>query len=142
MLMYDISILNLLSEFKIDKRILKKIIKNIFSDHHFEEVSVNLILTDDDEIIRLNKKYLDKDTTTDVLSFMLEINSQRNILEGEVYANLQQIERQANHYNVKFDNELFRIVIHGILHLVGYNDQTKKDRQQMTEKENCYLKLV
>ena len=139
---FDISILNLLSEFKIDKRLITRIINNIFVDHNFKKANINVVLTDDNDIIGLNKQYLGIDTTTDVLSFVIEMNKEKNILEGEVYASLQQIERQARDYNINFENELLRIVIHGILHLVGYDDQLIKEKQQMTEKENYYLELV
>ena len=85
---------------------------------------------------------MNKKTTTDVISFVLERDDKVMSLEGEVYANLAQIKRQAIEYEVSFKNELFRIVIHGILHLIGYDDQQISEKEEMTKQENYFLSLI
>ncbi len=139
---FDLLISSLLPEYRVDKRKLNRVIKQVFSDQQLKKVRVNVVLTDDVEIIRLNKQYLNNNSTTDVLSFLLELDNTEKFLEGEVYANLQQIERQAAEYKVNFETELFRIVIHGILHLVGYDDQSPQERKKMHEQEDYYLSQV
>ena len=72
----------------------------------------------------------------------MENDSGNENIEGEVYANLEQVERQAIEYKVASHDELNRVIIHGVLHLVGYNDQTPDQRIEMTKKEDYYLSLI
>ncbi len=98
-----------------------------------------VIFIDDEYCKNLNKKYLEHDYTTDVISFPLE--SGEHLLEGEVYINVDQAQKQASHYNVDVEEELWRLIIHGTLHLLGNNDNTSSERESMRKKENEYLKL-
>ena len=136
---FNITIVNELPQYNINEFTLKAAAKEILNDEKIKTGWLNIILIGDKLTNTLNKRYLDKDTTTDVLSFVFEKDEKTGLLEGEVYANLEQIKRQARDYKVDFCNELARVVIHGILHLVGYDDQTDNDRREMTEKEDFYL---
>ncbi len=98
-----------------------------------------IIFIDDEYCKNLNKKYLEHDYATDVISFPLE--SGEHLLEGEVYINVDQAQKQASHYNVDVEEELWRLIIHGTLHLLGDNDSTSSERESMRKKENEYLKL-
>jgi len=139
---YKINVENTFHEIYIKKDKIVDIIKIVLCEENISEAKINIILVDDNYIINLNKEFLNRDATTDVLSFNLEEDPKNQLLEGEVYANLQQIERQANDYNVSFQNELFRVLIHGLLHLVRFNDRTSEQRKIMTEKEDYYLDLL
>lgn len=121
---------------------IKEIAELVFSKEDVLKAEVNVILVDDAFIIEMNKQYLGKDSTTDVISFNFDDPADLGNLEGEVYANIQQIERQAEEYGVSFSNELFRIVVHGLLHLIGYDDASYDDKKNMTEKEDYYLSLI
>ena len=141
MFSYQINLECTLNDFLFDEDRINKIVKLILAKENVNQALVNIVLVGDKLIIALNKEYLKKDTTTDVISFILENDSKKGGLEGEVYANLEQIQRQAKDYNVTWQNELFRVIIHGVLHLVGYDDQTLEDKKQMTDKEDHYLFL-
>ncbi len=139
---YHINLETTVNRFQFDEDKVRRIIENILSTENINEALVNIIFVDDKKITGLNKKYLDKDSTTDVISFLLESNVEKKSLEGEVYANLEQIERQALEYKTTPLEEFFRIVIHGVLHLVGYDDLSPADKKNMTKKEDFYLTIV
>jgi rRNA maturation RNase YbeY len=139
---YKIKIETILDSQKLKKRLLKQAAELILSAEHVAGAEITIILVDDAYIKKLNKDFLSQNDTTDVISFHLDEIQSKDFLEGEVYANLDQIERQALDYSVSFSNELVRIVIHGILHLVGYDDQTLSDKETMTMKEDHYLSIL
>jgi len=140
-LKHEITIENIVSKCQINKVSLRRIVELVLTGEGISESVININLIDDKQIIKLNKQFLQKDSTTDVLSFVLEKDVEVGFWEGEVYANVEQVERQAKDFNVTFENELFRIVIHGLLHLIGYNDSANEEKQLMTEKEDYYLLL-
>lgn len=96
---------------------------------------INIIITSDKRITELNKKFLKHNYATDVLSFELDVEP----LMGEVYISVDTALRQAKEYKVSLLNELQRLAIHGTLHLLGYDDTNKNDREKMKELENKYL---
>ena len=139
---YQINLEATVDRFIFDEDKVCQIVEKILSLEKINEALVNVILVDDTYITKLNKKYMNKDNTTDVISFVLEKNRAKKSMEGEVYANLEQIKRQALEYKTKVMEEFFRIVIHGVLHLVGYDDQSVTDKQTMTDKEDYYLAFI
>ena len=137
---YKINIKDVKTKITKKKLKLKSLAKAVLTEEGVAQAEINIIFVDDSYIIKLNQEFLNKNETTDVISFNLE-ESDSDFLEGEVYANADQIKRQAEEYEVTFQNELHRIVIHGVLHLIGYNDHTPLEKKNMTEKENHYLTL-
>jgi probable rRNA maturation factor len=103
---------------------------------------VNIVFVNDREMLKLNTTYLRHRYPTDVLSFLLGDDSRGRRVDGEVYVNLDQAKLQASEYNVTISNEVARLVIHGVLHLIGYGDDTKVNKRQMTARENLYLMHV
>lgn len=97
---------------------------------------INIIFVNDEYITKLNKRFLGKNNATDVLSFNL---SETNEMLGEVYISAERAKIQAIEYQVSFQNELSRLVAHGVYHLLGYDDQTESERRVMTVKENKAL---
>lgn len=138
---YRISVDNIYADIKVKKRRIKDLAQIVLAKEGISKAEINIILVDDQYVIRLNQEFLNKDTTTDVLSFILTDETDDQ-LEGEVYANIEQIIRQADDYHVPFETELTRILIHGLLHLAGFRDETNKDKQIMTEKEDQYLAML
>lgn len=136
-----INIENINPKYRVKKSNIHKIIKLVFSEEKKPAAEIGIIFVDDDYIIELNKKFLDKDDTTDVLSFPLG-DSDVTAVVGEIYINLNQVEEQAADYNVSFDEEMNRMVIHGLLHLLGYRDQTVNEKNEMTIRENYFLQLL
>ncbi|MFZ5518232.1 MAG: rRNA maturation RNase YbeY [Candidatus Zhuqueibacterota bacterium] len=139
---YKIKVEDIYSQCPAEKKILKKIAEHVLSEERVMLADINIVLVDDAFIINLNKQYLNKTTTTDVISFNFEEPPDLQNLDGEVYANVEQIRRQAEEYEVTEAEELHRIVIHGLLHLIGYNDASPVDKNAMTEKENFYLSPI
>jgi rRNA maturation RNase YbeY len=99
---------------------------------------VNVIFINDRRMIELNSTYLHHRYTTDVISFLLT-EKHSDLLEGEVYINLDQTRRQAKEYKVTFSSEKLRLVAHGVLHLAGYDDATPMKRRRMSRLEDKYL---
>jgi len=138
---YKINIESIDPEIKINKRKIKFLAKTVLIREGVSQAEVNIILVDDNYIIKLNREFLNKNATTDVISFNLEDEPDAQ-LEGEIYANLEQIKRQSNDYQFTFRNELYRVIIHGLIHLVGFDDQTIEEKKIMTEKEDYYLTIL
>lgn len=101
---------------------------------------INIIFTTDKEMKELNLKFLHHKYTTDVISFPLSYDGKKT--EGEVYINVDQARRQAKGFGVSINEENARLVIHGVLHLIGYDDKNKRGRECMTRKENLYLAKI
>lgn len=88
-------------------------------------------------MLELNKKYLNHDTLTDILTFTLSGVSLPII--SEIYISVERVKENAQIHKVDFLHELYRVMIHGILHLCGYNDHTVEEQQEIRNKENFYL---
>lgn len=120
----------------------KKIIRIWLSDVIVLEYKtlgdLNIILCTDSFLSELNQKYLSHDTLTDVITFDF---SENNVLSGEIYISIDRIKENASIFGNAVYNELHRIMIHGLLHLCGYHDKSKKEKEQMTRKEDHYLSI-
>lgn len=138
---YKINIETVYPDVAIKKQQIKHLVNTVLAKEAVAKAEINIIFVDDKYITRLNQEFLNKDTTTDVICFNLDVENDTQ-KEGEVYANIEQIIRQAGDFSVPFKDELYRVVIHGLLHLIGYNDQTIEQKQIMTEKEDYYLVVL
>lgn len=101
-----------------------------------EEVSY--IFCDDQYLLEINQKYLDHDTYTDIISFD---NSLGNTLGGDIFISTERVAENADTFNVNFDEELRRVMVHGLLHFSGYLDKTEEEQKQMRLKEEEKMKL-
>lgn len=124
---------------RVAVRALKSLAALVLAGENIDRADIQINLVDDAYMIQLNRTYLKKESTTDVLSFNLSEDTPAAGLEGEVYIGLEQVKRQADDYQVTFENELQRMVVHGILHLIGYDDASIADKQIMTAREDEYL---
>ena len=100
---------------------------------------LNVIFIDDKRMTGMNASYLKHRYSTDVLSFSLAEGPARR-LEGEVYVNIDRARRQAREYRVSISEETRRLVTHGLLHLLGYDDATPPQREKMSKTEDFYLR--
>jgi rRNA maturation RNase YbeY len=90
------------------------------------------------EIRKINKKYLKHDYLTDIITF--PYNSNKKKIEGEVFISLETVKKNGEIYSTGYKMELKRVIIHGCLHLAGYNDKTNKEKELIRTKENFYLR--
>ena len=106
---------------------------------HFYEISV--IFTSDVYVSDLKKKFFLKDQWTDVIAFPLHKNKKEKI-EGEIYISMPTAKENADKFNQPYENELARLIIHGVLHLLDYSDQSYKEKQNMSQIEENILKEI
>ena len=96
---------------------------------------LNYIFCSDEYLLKINIEHLNHNTFTDVITF--EYASMP--IEGDIFISIDRIKENASEFNVSFMNELNRVMVHGLLHLLGYKDKTKEDKIEMTRKEDYYL---
>ena len=126
---------------ELDSQALVEIATKICRDHTVSAEEIGFIFVDTDYIIDLNQRYFNKSTATDVISFLLS-DPDETALTGEVYVCTDTARLQASNYAVTVENELLRLAIHGLLHILGYDDQTAGEKEEMTKKENYYLEQI
>ncbi len=100
---------------------------------------VNIIFTSDELILKINKTYLNHDYFTDIITFDDSVEDQLN---GDLYISIDSVKSNANEYHCSFDLELSRVMVHGILHLVGYSDSSENSQIEMRKKENVYIQRL
>lgn len=103
---------------------------------------LEVVYVDENGIVEINKEYLDRDYITDVISFRYDDNSDRTHIEGTLFCCAPRIYEQSLEFKTDPEQEFRRILLHGLLHLCGYTDYRDQDKQEMTERENFYLRLL
>ncbi len=103
------------------------------------QANIHLIFTDDSEIQKINYMFLSHNYPTDVITFPLESEPQ---LEAEIYISVETARRQAKEFHVSLANELVRLIVHGILHVCGYDDVNPRAVSKMKAKENFYIDTI
>ena len=103
-----------------------------------KEGDINYIFCDDDYLLNLNEQYLDHDTLTDIISFDYTVG---NELHGDIFISIERVRENAQDFNVTFDEELKRVLAHGILHYCGFKDKSEEDEQLMRQKEDEKIKM-
>ena len=99
---------------------------------------INVIFCSDNYILDINQKYLQHDYFTDIITFDY---CEGNKLSGDLFISVDSVRENSIYYHTAFDDELNRVIVHGLLHLIGYDDHTVEDIAQMRSKENYYLEL-
>lgn len=107
-------------------------IDSIIESEDKEPGEINYIFCDDDYLLEINKQYLDHDTLTDIISFDYCIG---DLISGDIFISIDRIKDNAQEYDVSFNNELLRVMSHGILHYCGYKDKTQDEQLLMRTKE-------
>lgn len=100
--------------------------------------NINIIFCSDNYILDVNIKYLGHDYYTDIITFDY---CEKNILSGDLFISIDTVKDNAQFYGTEFKDELNRVIVHGLLHLIGYDDHTPEEQKVMREKENYYLEL-
>lgn len=125
----------------VNKKTLKQLIAEIETAEGIRFHSVELVYVDEEEIIEINSEYLQRDYITDIISFRYDEDN-KDAIEGTLYCCAPRIREQSNEFNTPAAEEFYRIYIHGLLHLAGYIDQTKSDKERMTKMENTYINMI
>ena len=120
---------------QLNKSSIQGLLENILLDNKHNTGSINIIMTDDNTLRLMKKEYFNQDLYTDVIAFNIDDDP----FEGEIYISHDRIKDNAKKFNQSFENELKRILINGSLHLCWYDDQTTKEKREMTLLEENYL---
>lgn len=125
--------------FEFHEKILLEGVKYLINNEIKTIGDLSVIFCSDDYLLDVNKQYLNHNYYTDVITFDYV---EDNVISGDLFISVDRIKDNAKEYAAEVIMELFRVVFHGVLHLVGYNDKTDEEQRIMTEKENYYLKEV
>lgn len=121
------------------KRTINEWIKTVASGHAKKIGTITYLFCTDQKIIEVNKDYLQHDYYTDIITFDY---TEDDVISGDLLISLDTVRSNAEMFKVDFMDELYRVVIHGILHLCGINDQTSTEQMRMTDEENNALNIL
>ena len=113
-------------------------ISRIIESEGFDEGEINYIFCDDDYLHKINVEYLDHDTLTDIISFDYTVG---NLIQGDIFVSVERVQDNAKDYNVSFEEELKRVLSHGVLHYCGYKDKSLEDEAVMRSKEEEKMQM-
>ena len=129
---------NNLTTFAVDKRLIQRVVRKVLKSEKKKISELSVAFVGTAKIKELNKKYRGKNQVTDILSF--DLSSKNNQVSGEVVICPIVVKKNAKKFGLSFKNELRRILIHGILHLLGYDhEKSKKEARKMEKKQEYYL---
>ena len=128
-----------ISGFKISKNHIWKHLVNLIENENKKPGEISLIFCSDKYLLEMNKKHLNHDYFTDIITFDYV---EDETISGDLFISIERVKENADNYNSVFKIELFRVIFHGVLHLIGYNDKIEEEKKQMREKEEYYLKEV
>ncbi|MEZ4886801.1 MAG: rRNA maturation RNase YbeY [Chitinophagales bacterium] len=113
-------------------------LSDVITTEGYELLELNYIFCSDEHLHEMNMQYLQHDTLTDVITF--DNSDEECHIEGDIFISVPRIEENAEKFGVRFLEELKRVMVHGLLHLIGYGDKTESEQSVMREKEDYYLK--
>tara|TARA_Y100000816_G_scaffold287105_1_gene269279 strand:- start:328 stop:771 length:444 start_codon:yes stop_codon:yes gene_type:complete len=122
-----------------NKKIVKKITLSVMKKNRIKQGYISLIFGTDNLLFNIKKNFFNKEELTDVIAFRLN-NYEDPCVEGEIYISLPRAKENSEIYNEPFPKEVCRLIIHGSLHLLGFEDNTKKGKEIMRSKEDFFLK--
>lgn len=127
-------------DFEVSKpRKTKAWLRQIVDNEQYKLNQINYIFCSDEYLLGINQTYLNHDYYTDIITFN---NAEKEgIIEGDIFISIDRVSDNAKEFGVLFDIELKRILAHGLLHLIGYDDTDESKKSTMREKENFYLSL-
>jgi len=123
---------------KFERRILKSGVSWLIQGHKKEVGNIDVIFCSDDELLKINQKFLKHDFYTDVITFDY---SEEKIISGDIFVSIDRISENAEKLNISLQDEIRRIVGHGVLHLLGFHDKSAAEKIVMTAEENKFLKF-
>ena len=113
-------------------------ISNVILSESKTEGEISYVFCDDDYLLKINNQYLNHDTLTDIISFDYSVGNQIN---GDIFISIERVAENAIEFKTDFEEEMKRVMIHGILHYCGYRDKTDNDQTMMRQKEEEKMKM-
>jgi rRNA maturation RNase YbeY len=130
--------LRVFTDYKTIKKInIHSLISRLSKQFGLQIIFLEVNIVSSEIVLELNKKYLKHNYNTDIITFNYSVDSSK--LEGEIFISFDDAEKNSKRFRNSINEELKRLIIHGVLHLVGYNDSTKTEKRQMSKLENEYL---
>lgn len=120
------------------RRFTSSWLKRVAQEEKRSVGDINVIFCSDAYILELNNKYLNHNYFTDIITFDYCVG---NMLSGDLFISVDTVKENSLFYNTSFEEELFRVIVHGVLHLIGYDDHTEEEKKIMRFKEDFYLQL-
>lgn len=122
------------SDFELDSEMAyAEWLSRVIVSENKKEGDINYIFCDDEYLHKINVEYLQHDNLTDIISFDYSVG---NELHGDIFVSIERVEDNAKDFNVSFEDELKRVLVHGVLHYCGYKDKSEKDEVLMRQKED------
>ncbi|WP_303922500.1 rRNA maturation RNase YbeY [Draconibacterium sediminis] len=118
---------------------LKNQIENLVINEKYQLGELTIVYCSDEFLLEMNKQYLDHDYYTDIITFDYV---QKNVISGDLFISIDRVNENAENYGISQIKELYRVVLHGVLHLVGYKDKTEEEQEEMTKMEEFYLAKI
>lgn len=118
---------------------LKAWIKSVIEKEKHDLGNLNYTFLSDDSLLKINIEYLKHNTYTDIITFNYNEGKKVN---GDIFISVDRVKENASKFEVSFEEELYRVIIHGVLHLCGYKDKSKADSELMRKKENLSLRQL
>jgi probable rRNA maturation factor len=115
-------------------------LKSCASAEGYVVTNLNYIFTSDESLLKINIEFLNHHTLTDIITF--DNSEAPRAIEGDVFISIPRVRENAAKFDEPFEKELFRVLIHGLLHLMGYTDKTERTKKVMRQKEEAYLSLL
>jgi len=130
--MIEINIFNKALNLKIEDSKVRELVHLTLNETHYEKINLNFIFCNDQTLNDFKVKYFNDDVLTDIVTFPIRNDSE---LEAEIYISHEMATQNAKEFKVSLNNEISRLIVHGILHLIGFNDTTKENKKEMFEKQ-------
>ena len=127
------------TQIKVEKKFIHSLVNNLSKELNFKLESLNINFVDADYMLQINKEYLRHNYHTDIITF--NYSGSNDNLEGEIFISIHEAIVNALKYNVHLGSEIVRLVIHGVLHLVGLDDKNATDKRTMKKEENKLTKI-
>ena len=127
------------SDFELDNETAyAEWLSKVIISENKKEGDINYIFCDDEYLHKINVEYLQHDTLTDIISFDYSVGSE---LHGDIFVSIERVQDNAKDFNVSFEDELKRVLVHGVLHYCGYKDKSEADEVLMRQKEEEKMQL-
>ncbi|MEZ5172925.1 MAG: rRNA maturation RNase YbeY [Bacteroidia bacterium] len=122
-----------------NKRLMKRWLKEVIASFNLKTGSIQIISCSDEYLLEVNRKFLQHDYYTDIITFD---ESEKDVINGDLIISIERVRENAEQYGVSTEEELNRVIVHGILHLVGFRDKSEKEISTMRKEENKALSAL